>query len=1224
MDGRNWYGATLVACTVLGTVTSFVGFSQSSFAQNAIAPDSTLPQNTVVNFNNNTYTITGGTQVGANQFHSFNTFSVPTQNTAHFDNALQTANVIGRVTGNSSSDIDGTLRTNGAANLYLINPNGIIFGQNARLDIGGSFTASTANSIKFSDGSEFSATNPQAPPLLKVNVPIGLQLGKSEVGATITNRGNLSAGQDLTLASDRLDLQGRLQAGRDLTLQAQDITKIRDTVISPLVLTSGRDMTVQGTQSVDIFALNHPNSRFYSGGDMKLRSTNAVIGDAHYYANGNFKIENLDGKAGDLHSLNDPIIRSLGDVTIGIYLGRSLHILAGGSVTMDTAIINGVDTTNNTINPTNTPNLADVLLSNGSKLTINGNARPTLDIRAGMNPSNIGTSGITGTGLFFDPSGSFLLPPPSTSQPSTGTGITIGDIWISAPNGVVLLTNNYKPNPLLPSEDIRITGTGFFGWGIDTSRSVGNGGSVFIDSRGRITSDTNISTYSTAFTGNGGNVSLIANGNINIADINTTSRYSNAGNISLLSRNGNIDTRNGLINASAKLGGYNGGQVILTAGQDILSGSIDTFGGFFGAGSDISLNARSVFVANSAKLLASTYGQGNAGNITINATDSVYVTDKARLVASTYGQGNGGNVSIKATDSVLFSSSNILSGLDNEKTSVAVGQAGNISINARFVSFTGGSFLSTSTFGASGQGNAGNITITANGLGLGSIYFTDGSALVAVTSGQGNAGNIFLTATDTVSFARSSQLLNTVESGAIGNGGNININARSVSVTGNSIFSSSTYGQGNAGNITITTTDMASFDYSAVGSVVGREGVGNGGDVTINARSVSLTNGAQLNASTFGQGNAGNIFISAIDTVLFSGTGDGYPSGAFSAVESSGVGNGGNVTINAHSLSLIDGAKTTSTTKGQGNAGSINISLSQVLMLDGTGTLIAADTRFGSSGNGGSIFIDPPLVSITNGAGISVNSLGTGNGGNMDIFAGKFVFANNAFLTANTASGEGGNINLRIADIFFPRNGSSINATAGNNGNGGNINLSALFLVSIPSENNDIFANASFGKGGNINITANGIFGFQSRPRLTPLSDITASSDYGVQGTVNINTMIDPSKGLNNLPVNVSDPSRLVKQSCIADRTGSSFTITGKGGVPAKPSDRPTDMGVLDNFGTLGDRHQTAYTPSSPDPQQPSTPNAIVEATGWIVNAQKQVVLVAGKTPTPSNIRCPQ
>ena len=107
--------------------------------------------------------------------------------------------MIGRVTGSNISNIDGLIKANGATNLYLINPNGFVFGKNAKLEIGGSFSASTATSLKFPDGSEFSATNPQSPPVLTVNVPLGLQYGVSNTGATITNQANLVTGQDLTL-----------------------------------------------------------------------------------------------------------------------------------------------------------------------------------------------------------------------------------------------------------------------------------------------------------------------------------------------------------------------------------------------------------------------------------------------------------------------------------------------------------------------------------------------------------------------------------------------------------------------------------------------------------------------------------------------------------------------------------------------------------------------------------------------------------------------------------------------------------------------------------------------------------------------------------------------------------------------------------------------------------------------------------------------------------------
>ncbi len=156
-----------------------------------IIPDRTLPNNTIVNVNNNINYISAGTRVGANLFHSFQNFSLPTGNVAVFDNPVDIQNIISRVTGNNISNIDGLIKANGNANLFLINPKGIIFGPNAQLGIGGSLIGTTANSIKFADGSEFSAVNPNPPSLLAINVPVGLQFGTNP--QSITNQSQVTS-----------------------------------------------------------------------------------------------------------------------------------------------------------------------------------------------------------------------------------------------------------------------------------------------------------------------------------------------------------------------------------------------------------------------------------------------------------------------------------------------------------------------------------------------------------------------------------------------------------------------------------------------------------------------------------------------------------------------------------------------------------------------------------------------------------------------------------------------------------------------------------------------------------------------------------------------------------------------------------------------------------------------------------------------------------------------
>ncbi|MBD2648678.1 filamentous hemagglutinin N-terminal domain-containing protein [Nostoc foliaceum] len=151
--------------------------TDSAIAQ--ITQDATLPSNSQVTLQGNITIIEGGTlsQGGRNLFHSFKEFSVIKDSIAEFKNVGSVQNIISRVTGKSISNIDGILKANGTANLFLINPNGIIFGPNASLSIGGSFVASTASSLSFADGTKFSATEPQTTPLLTVSAPTGLQFG---------------------------------------------------------------------------------------------------------------------------------------------------------------------------------------------------------------------------------------------------------------------------------------------------------------------------------------------------------------------------------------------------------------------------------------------------------------------------------------------------------------------------------------------------------------------------------------------------------------------------------------------------------------------------------------------------------------------------------------------------------------------------------------------------------------------------------------------------------------------------------------------------------------------------------------------------------------------------------------------------------------------------------------------------------------------------------------
>ncbi|MDF5713834.1 MAG: filamentous hemagglutinin N-terminal domain-containing protein [Rhizonema sp. NSF051] len=256
MKAKSWSWWIKIAILVFVSSTSAV-LSRKVSAQ--IVPDATLGrERSQVTPQGVRDLITGGAIRDTTLFHSFREFNVNNGQQVYFAPANGITNIFTRVSGSNISRIFGTLGVNGGANLFFMNPNGIIFGPNARLDLRGSFTATTARSVNF-DKYTFSATNPTTPPLLKINVTPGLQYGEIAPNGQIRNEGNLSVGQDLNLIGGNLNLQGQLRAGENLNVVGNTVT-IRDNTTKPFIATAGSNLVLQGNQKLDIFVLNHPNS----------------------------------------------------------------------------------------------------------------------------------------------------------------------------------------------------------------------------------------------------------------------------------------------------------------------------------------------------------------------------------------------------------------------------------------------------------------------------------------------------------------------------------------------------------------------------------------------------------------------------------------------------------------------------------------------------------------------------------------------------------------------------------------------------------------------------------------------------------------------------------------------------------------------------------------------------------------------------------------------------
>ncbi len=229
--------------------------------------------------------IDNGARRGNNLFHSFQEFNVDERRSVLFVNPPRVENILTRVTGTNPSSLLGTLGVadGGNANLFLINPNGIFFGPNARLNVRGSFFASTANSLVFDNGLEFSAKNPTAPPLLSINVPIGLQYGSSPgsivnqsrvignlPGSRIVTRVGLQVqpGQTLGLIGGQVTLNGGYLTGGQIELGSV----ADNSLVNLIPQGTGFFVDYQGVQNfADIMLSNGSVVGAYRGGDVRVR-----------------------------------------------------------------------------------------------------------------------------------------------------------------------------------------------------------------------------------------------------------------------------------------------------------------------------------------------------------------------------------------------------------------------------------------------------------------------------------------------------------------------------------------------------------------------------------------------------------------------------------------------------------------------------------------------------------------------------------------------------------------------------------------------------------------------------------------------------------------------------------------------------------------------------------------------------------------------------------------
>ena len=1058
-----------------------------------VAPDGTT--NTTVDVSGNDFTIQDGDRAGDNLFHSFSDFSVPTDGSAFFNNAADIVNIFSRVTGGNISNIDGLLRANGTANLFLINPAGIIFGESARLSLGGSFYGSTADSIVFPDG-EFSATNLDNPPILTINAPIGLNFRDNP--GDIVNRSfvqnsagefvglEIKSGNSLTLVGGNINFEsGEATArGGNIELgglsQAGTVTLNDDGSLSFPDDVAKADITLSNAADVDVSGTG--------GGSITINARNLNVTTDDFIPNSNIR-------AGITADSTSPEAQA-GDITINV----DNNILVDASVISNQVGLNAIG------------NAGNINITTGNLTLTNG--------------------GIVNADIF-----------------GNGNG---GSINIAATDSVNVDGERFDipPDTVVSRDEV-------------TSRIASRARSeVEVDA-----GDINITT---------GNLNLTHGGIIQSSQGNEPENLGNAGSIKISA----IDTIT--IDGEA---------------SDTFPSAVASEGDLGNAG-DISINTSNLILTNGGLVNASTFGTGNGGSVNITATDTIAI-DGETSVAFPSGVGSQGNIGDSGDIDISTSNLILTNGGAVNNGAFGTGNGGSVNITATDTIIIDGETSDTLPSGVSSQGNigdAGDVTIKTSDL-----ILTNGGQLSAITFGTGNGGSVNITATDTITIdGETSVAFPSVISsqGITGDAGDIDINTSNLILTNGGFITTSTVGEGNAGSINISASDTITIDgedSEAFPSVIGSQGnIGDGGDITINTGNLILINGGRVSVDTFEEGNAGSININVRDNITIDGeTSDAFSGGIFSQGE---IGNGGDLTISTGNLILTNGGQISTDAFGEGNAGSIIINARESINIVGVSSFEAEPSSIisqglVSSGNGGDINVVTDRLTINDGATIAAGNFdragifepGTGEPGNVNIEANSLDLTNQASIETTTQSetGNRANINLQIADNLILRDNSFISAQAFNNANGGNITIANDFIIAFPNQNNDIIASAQQGEGGNINITAEALFGIEERPLNDITNDINASSEFGLDGTIVIATPdVNPLQRDLEEPANIIESEQTIGQSCRSTSTAdkpSGLTLKGKGGVPPVPTETFNSESILgdepNNISNLQTQH---------------------------------------------------
>jgi filamentous hemagglutinin family protein len=1145
-----------------------------------------------------------GRTVGNNLFHSFGVFNVHNQESATFNGPSSIANVIGRVTGGQVSTIDGLIDTRSAmpsANFFLLNPNGVMLGPGASLNVGGAFHVSTADYLCLGSGGclanaaagKFFASLARESVLTAAPPAAFGFLGPPTGSITVQGSrlpGKPSSGQTISLVGGDIQVTGATLSPTGGRVELVSVASAGEVLLPGLDVSSFSRLGSVTVASTTLDVSGNP------GGTVMIRGGRLVIDGTTMTANtGLMDAAPVGIDLASTGSLTISNRSTLGTLASGLGRGGDIRLsaadlqLTSGTVVLTRATATGrggdIEATASSV-LFDGARLTSATLADGAAgdVAIAG-GQITLANNSLVSSLNRSTTGARGGNVSLTATDAITVSGSNIQNSTEGSG-TGGQVFVSAPS---------------VSLDM---GASISSVTLDTGR----GGDVTVEA-GRLTlrNGSHVSA-TTSGTAAGGRITVTATDSAFLGDTGTSIATGSFGDPTsivpgppgdIAVHAGTLTLTGGSVIQGGVFAGTLGANVSVTATGPIVisNGSGISSEAFSESVGRVSISAPQITMDNG-YINTGTLQSGRAGDISIE-TGTLTLTNGAQIASSSIANatGSGGNIGITATDSVT------ISGASPTGKSV-------IPVPYRdFINDASSGLFSTASSANPRAGSGGSINVSTPRLSL-----ADGGKISVATTGAGAAGNVVID-TGTMSVASAARVDSSTS--GTGRGGGLTVTAAdSVTITGTdaasgpdtglfSTASSANPRAGGAGSIIVSAPTLSLADGGKIS--VATTGAGAAGNIAIDAATTSVMGGSRIDSSTSGTGRGGSLTVRAADSAMLTGTDSGLfsttssqdpgagaagsinvatprlalDSGGRISVATTGAGAAGNIVIDAATTSVASGARIDSGTSGLGHGGTITVNTANgTLTIDGA----ALSSDASGTGAGGDVTVAANQISLTGGGTISARSTGTADAlaGSINIAFGDSLTMRNGSITTSSDKAPGGNVTISspsASSLMLLVDSQLTTSVHGGLGGGGNVKIgtNGSPLQFIVLNNGGIHADAFGGPGGNIDIFADVLLS------STPIEGtITASSQLSRPGTINITAVITNLSGvLAELPAETLKASELIRASCaarLAEGKASSLVLAGREGVPLEP------IGLLPS--TLGEFRPAAsgMVPSLSDP----------------------------------------